>query len=129
MYACFNTTAVPLLVSTTQLNEGDAFRLVVLTNQSTYSPYCSELVVTREVFVSCRAIGDPEPMIDIYREHNDGSQQRYRELYRGNGELVVNHSPIRYGQSVLFHCNASNIASFVNISVNLTYTCKYLIFK
>ena len=110
-------------MTTTELNEDDAFRHVVLPNQSTYSPYCSELL-TSDVIVGCRAIGDPEPTIDIYREHDDGSQQRFYELYRGNGELVVSHSPIRYGQSIVFHCNASNIASFVSISVNLTYTCK-----
>ena len=113
-------------MTTTNLLEDDAIRHIVLPNQSTYSPYCSELL-TSDVIVGCRAIGDPEPTIDIYREHDDGSQQRFYELYRGNGELVVSHSPIRYGQSIVFHCNASNIASFVSISINWTYTCKWFV--
>ena len=115
-------------MTTTEVEEDDAFRHVVLPNEGTYSPYCSELL-TRGVFVSCRAIGDPEPTIDIYREHDDGSPQRFHELYRNNGELVISHTPIRYGESIVFHCNASNIASFVSISVNLTYTCKYIVIE
>ena len=122
----FKTIAVPVFVTTTYLLEDDAFRYIMLPNQNTYSPYCSELL-TRDVLVSCRAIGDPEPTIDIYREHDDGNQQRFYELYRNNGELVVSHSPIRYGENIVFHCNATNIASFVNITINLTYTCKWFV--
>ena len=98
----------------------------MLTNQSTYFPYCSELM-NRDVLVSCRARGDPVPTIDIYRENDDGSQHRFHEIYRANGELVVGLFPINYGETIMFHCNASNIASFISISVNLTYTCKCLL--
>lgn len=98
----------------------------MLNNQTTYSPYCSELV-NRDILVSCRATGNPEPTIDIYIENYNGSQYQFTEVYQGNGELVVSLLPIRYGENVMIHCNASNIVSFVSISVNLTYTCKCLV--
>ena len=114
-------------MTTTQLLESDNFRHVMLTNRNTYSPYCSELV-GREVLVGCRAIGDPVPTIDLYREHGDnGVQQRFHEVHRGNGELVVSITPIKYGENAVFHCNATNIASFVSISIDLTYTCKCIV--
>lgn len=99
----------------------------MLTNQTTYSPYCSELI-NREILLSCRAKGDPEPTIDIYIENDNGSQYQLTEEYQRNGELVVSLLPMRYGDNAMIHCNISNIASFVSISVNLTYTCKCFVF-
>lgn len=116
----------PIFVTTTQLLENNAFRHVMLTNQSTYFPYCSE-PAGRDVLVSCRATGDPVPTIDIYRENHDGSHNRFDEVYRNNGELVVSIFSINYGENITFHCNASNIVSFITITVNLIYTCKCLI--
>ena len=110
-------------MTTTQLVESAVFRHVVLTNQSTYLPYCSGLI-SRDVIVRCRATGDPIPTIDIYRENDDGSQHRFDEVYRGDGEVAIGHFPIKSGENIMFHCNASNIVSYLTISVNLTYTCK-----
>ena len=113
-------------MTSTQLPEINDFRHIRLPDQSTYSPYCSELV-DREGLLGCRATGDPVPTIDIYREHDDGTLQRFDALYQGNGELVVSISPLSYGKTFMYHCIASNTASFVSISVNLTYTCKYIV--
>ena len=113
----------PIFVTTTQLVENDLFRHVVLTNQSTYLPYCSELE-NRDVIVHCRAAGDPVPTVDIYRENDDGSQHRFDEVSRRRGEVAVGLFPIKFGENIMFHCNISNIVSFLIISVNLTYTCK-----
>ena len=113
-------------MTTTNLLSGDALRHIMLPNQSTYSPYCSELL-SRDVLVSCRAEGNPEPTIDIYHITILGTPRRFHEFYRGNGELVVSLLTIQYGEDILILCNASNIASFVYISINLTYTCKWFV--
>ena len=114
-------------MTTTQLRrDDDIYRYIMLPNQSTYFPYCSELVY-REVLLSCRAIGDPEPMIDIYEKTSTGSRRQFHEAYRANGELVAGLLPIRYGENILIYCTASNIASFVSIHISLTYTCKWFV--
>ena len=127
MIIILKTIAVPVFVTTTQLRRrDDLYRYIMLPNQSTYFPYCSELAY-REVLLSCRAIGDPEPTIDIYEVTFTGSPRRFHEVYRRNGELVASLFPIQYGEDILIYCNASNIASFVNVSINLTYTCKWFV--
>ena len=119
----FENIVAPIFVTTTRLVQSDGFRHVLLTDERTYLHYCSELA-PRDVIVQCRAIGDPVPIIDVYRENDDGSQHRFDEVFRGNGEVAVSLFSIKFGENIMFHCNASNIVSFVIISVNLTYTCK-----
>ena len=127
MIIILKTIAVPVFVTTTQLlQQDDLYRYIMLPNQSTYFPYCSELL-HREVLLSCRAIGDPEPTIDIYEVTFTGSLRRFHEPYRRNGEVVASLFPIQYGEDILIYCNASNIVSFVNVSINLTYTCKWFV--
>ena len=121
---CAFFIVAPIFVTTTRLVESDLFRHVVLTNQSTYLPYCSE-IEKRNVIVHCRATGDPVPTIDIYRENDDGSQHRFYEVSRLSGEVAVGLFPINFGENIMFHCNISNIVSYFIRSVNLTYTCKY----
>lgn len=125
-FVFFQITAVPVLHSNTELKESDLLRQVILTDKSTYLPYCSELLY-REVLVSCRATGDPTPAIDIYRENDDGSQTRFYPAFLSDNELAIALLPIGYRENIMLHCNASNIASYVHISVNLTYTCKFSI--
>lgn len=115
----------PIFLSTTHFNEDDLdVNFIKIADPDTYSMYCSHISRTTNVAVSCKAYGVPIPNISIYRESVNGKRRMYPDTFQDEGELVVGVPPLEYGEFIFLHCVASNIVNTVNISINLTYTCK-----
>ena len=95
-------------------------RLIVLSDQISSTEYCSELQ-SKNISVACRAVGIPEPHVDIFVNGNiiDPFDQT-------ENEVVIRLAPILFGEVVMFECQASTMTTTTNIIVNLSYTCKYV---
>ena len=95
-------------------------RLIVLSDQNSSTEYCSELQ-SNNISVACRAVGVPEPRVDIFVNGNIIEPFQQRE-----NEVVIRLAPISFGEVVMFECQASTMTTTTNITVNLSYTCKYV---
>ena len=93
-------------------------RLIVLPEWNSSSGHCSELQ-DRDISVACRAVGIPEPQVNILVNGNISEP-----FVQTGNEVVIRSVPISYGEIVMFNCQASTMTETSNIIVNLTYTCK-----
>ena len=103
-------------ISATESSNGT--RLIMLPNQNSSTDYCSELQ-SKNVSVACRAVGIPEPQVNILVNGNIVEPFQQRE-----NEVVIRLVPISYGEVVMFECQASTMTTTSIITVNLSYTCK-----
>ena len=90
----------------------------MLPDQNSSTDYCSELQ-SRNISVACRAVGIPEPQVDILV-----NGIIVEPFNRTGNEVVIRLAPISYGEAVMFECQASTMKATANIKVNLSYTCK-----
>ncbi len=93
-------------------------RLIVLSDQNSSTEYCSELQ-GRNISVACRAVGIPEPQVDILVNGNIVEPFQQRE-----NEVVIRIAPISFGEVAMFECQASTMTNTTKIILNVTYTCK-----
>ena len=106
--------------SNSTIKSSNDTRLIVLSDQNSSTEYCSELQ-RRNISVACRAIGIPEPQVDIFVNGNIVEPFNRRE-----NEVVIRLPPISFGEVVMFECQASTITTTSDITVNLSYTCTYV---
>ena len=109
-------TVLPIFIPSTIKNIP---RLIMLSDGNSSTEHCSELQ-NKDIFVSCRAVGIPEPQVVILV--NGNIAERFEQ--RGNNEAVITLPPVQYGEVVMFECQASTMTTTSNIIVNLSYTCK-----
>ena len=95
-------------------------RLIVLPEWNSSSGHCSELQ-DRDISVACRAVGIPEPQVNILVNGNISEP-----FVQTGNEVVIRFAPIYNGEVVMFDCQASTMTSTSNIIVDLTYTCKHI---
>ena len=119
----------PTFLSSTRFNEDDpSVNFIRISDPDAYSMYCSYNPPTTNVAVSCKATGIPVPSISIYREDIEGNKRMFLITFQEENdvisEIIVAVPPLSYGKLIILRCVASNIVSTVNISINLTYTCK-----
>ena len=109
------------MFSTTSVIENSSgTRLLMLQNQSSSTDYCSELQ-RRNVSVTCRAVGIPEPQVDILVNGT------IVEPFNGTeNEVVIRLAPTIFGEIVMFECQASTMTTTTSLAVNLSYTCTYV---
>jgi len=121
-------TVSPIFVRSTDLiikniNISNDTELVVLPDWNSNTKYCPELQ-NRDISVTCRAVGIPEPQIDIFVNGNISEPFQQSE---SENEVVIRSVPISYGEVVMFECQASTIENTSTITVNLKYTCKCIV--
>ena len=105
--------------STTSLTQSsDDTRLIIVSDQNSSTEYCSELQ-SKDISVACRAVGIPEPQVDIFVNGNI-----IEPFNRTENEVAIRLAPILYGEVVMFECLASTMTTNASIRINLTYTCK-----
>ena len=92
-------------------------RLIVLSDQNSPTEYCSEQR-SKNISIACRAVGIPEPQVNILVNGNITEPFQQRE-----NEVVIRLSPISFGEEVMFECQASTMTAKTNITVNLSHTC------
>ena len=122
VYVCMlSSTVSPIFVRSTDpiIESNNDNRLIVLSNQN-LSEYCSELQ-SRNISVVCRAVGIPEPQVNILMNGT------IVEPFNGTeNEVVIRLVPISFGELVMFECQASTMTNTTSLAVNLSYTCKYV---
>ena len=113
-------TVSPIYVRSTisTIESSNGTRLIVLSDQNSSTEYCSELQ-SKNISVACRAVGIPEPQVNIFVNGNIVEPFNQTE-----NEVVIRLVPISYGEVVMFECQASTMITTSNITVNLSYTCK-----
>ncbi|XP_065910963.1 uncharacterized protein [Dysidea avara] len=121
--SCYNYYTVPMFLPSTTLNtDTDDLRFVVFSNDDTYTPFCSELQ-NRSLTVTCRVMGDPQPTIEIYGENELGNRLRFHGFFQIADERAIGLDPLKYGEFLKLHCQASNIVTSLTFSITLMYTC------
>ena len=123
-YFLFIQTVPPMFVQPTDpiINNSTNTRIVLLSDLNSSTEYCSDLQ-GKDIFVACRAIGIPEPHIDVLVNGN-----ATEPFGQASSEVVIRLSPIPYGEVVIFECQTSTDTTVLNITVNFTYTCKLVWF-
>lgn len=115
----------PIFLPSTDFHEDNSsVTFIKIADPETYSMFCSYIDFTK-VAVSCKVLGIPLPSISIYRVDTNGKKRMFPPTFQKDSEIIV-VLPLEYGESVLLQCVASNIVSTVTLSINLTYTCKYI---
>ena len=100
------------------INNSTNTRIILLSDLSSSTEYCSDLQ-GKDISVVCRAVGIPEPHIDVLVNGNVTEP-----FGQASSEVVIRLSPIPYGEAVIFECQASTDTTMLNVTVNFTYTCK-----
>ena len=100
------------------INSATDINIILLSDLNLSTEYCSDLQ-GRDISVACRAVGIPEPQIDVLVNGNVTEP-----FEQASSEVAIRLSPIPYGEAVIFECQASTDTSTLNITVNFTYTCK-----
>lgn len=95
-------------------------RLTILSDWNTSTEYCSDLE-RKDIAVLCRAVSIPVAQIRILVNGNF-----VPSIMRSLNEVVVMSAPLSYGEVVTFECQASTETFTSSITINLTYTCKYI---
>ena len=98
-------------------------RFVHFGDDNTYSAFCSEFK-EKLITVSCTVTGNPQPVIEVFRIDFDGSRNNPLETFRSNDEVAIGLNGLKFGEIIILYCRASNIVATLNITFNLTYTCK-----
>ena len=96
-------------------------RLIVLPNWNSSTEYCSELQ-SRDIMIHCKARGIPTPRVEILV--NGNITEPFRRLGDQDHEVFLRLTPISYGEVMTLECQASTKEFTLNVTVNLTYTCK-----
>ena len=121
-YLLFIQTVPPVFVRLTDhaINSSANTRIISLSDSNSSTEYCSDLQ-GKDISVACRAVGIPEPQIDVLVNGNVTEP-----FGQASSEVVIRLSPIPYGEAVIFECQASTDTTTLNITstVNFTYTCK-----
>ena len=119
-YLLFIQTVPPMFVQPTDsiINSAADTRIVLLSDMNLSTEYCSDLQ-GRNISVACRAVGIPEPQVDVLVDGNVTEP-----VEQASNQVVIRLSPIPYGEAVIFECQASTDTTTLNITVNFTYTCK-----
>ena len=119
-YLLFIQLVPPMFVPPTDLiiNSVADTRIILLSDLNSITKYCSDLQ-SNNISVACRAVGIPEPQIDVLVNGNVTEP-----FEQASSEVVIRLSPIPYGEAVIFECQASTDTTTLNITVNFTYTCK-----
>ena len=118
-----SSTVSPIFVRSTNpiIESNNDTRLIVLSDQNSSTEHCSELQ-SKSISVACRAVGIPEPQVNILMNGN------IIEPFNGTeNEVVIRLAPISFGEVVMFECQASTMTTTTSIAVNLSYTCKCII--
>jgi len=123
IYIIYSIVA-PHIVTTRVSKVTTKQRVVAFSNQSTYTPYCSELH-SRAVIVKCRAIGIPQPTVDIFGNNTAGNLN-ITEVYRVIDEVQIRLRSIPFGDVVMLTCQASNVMMKTDIKISLHYSCTYV---
>ena len=97
-------------------------RPIVLSNWNSSTEYCSKLKST-DIAVHCRAVSIPQPQVDIL-VNGIVTEPSFRQDY----EVVVISAPVSYGEVVTFECRVSTETVTSIVAVNLTYTCRYILY-
>ena len=121
-YLLFIQPVPPMFVQPTDpiIDNSTNARIVLLSDLNSSTEYCSDLQ-GKDISVACRAVGIPEPQIDVLVNGNVTEP-----FEQASSEVVIRLSPIPYGEAVIFECQASTDTTTLNITstVNFTYTCK-----
>ena len=113
----------PFLTDRYFLNISKGTRLIVLPNWNSSTEYCSELQ-NKDITVHCKATGVPSPQVEILVNGNITEPFLNQE---NDSQVLIRRAPISYGEVVKLECRAFNMEFTLNVTVNLTYTCKLLI--
>ena len=93
-------------------------RIIFLSDLNSSTEYCSDLQ-NKDISVACRAVGIPEPQVNVLVNGNITEP-----FEQASSEVVIRLPPVPYGETVIFECQASTNTTTLNVTVNLTYTCK-----
>ena len=117
-----SSTVSPIFVWSTDpiIESNNDARLIVLSSQNSSTEYCSELQ-SKIISIACRAVGIPEPQVNILVNGNIIEPFQQRE-----NEVVIRLAPISFEEVVMFECQASTMTTTTSLAVNLSYTCKYV---
>ena len=120
-YLLFIQAVPPMFVRPTDpiINSSANTRIVLLSDLNSSTEYCSDSQGKNISSVACRAVGIPEPQINVLVNGNV-----IEPFEQASSEVVIRLSPIPYGEAVIFECQASTNTTTMNITVNFTYTCK-----
>ena len=110
----------PFLTDRYFLNLSKGTRLIVLPNWNSSTEYCSELQ-NKDITVHCKATGIPSPQVEILVNGNITEPFLNRD---NDSQVLLRRAPISYGEVVKLECRAFNKEFTLNVTVNLTYTCK-----
>ena len=113
----------PFLTDRYFLNISKGTRLIVLPNWNSSTEYCSELQ-NKDITVHCKATGIPRPQVEILVNGNITEPFLHPD---NDSQVLLRRAPISYGEVVKLECRAFNMEFTLNVTVNLTYTCKLLI--
>ena len=100
------------------ISNSDNTRMIFLYDLNSTTEYCSDLQ-SQNISVACRAVGIPEPQVNVLVNGNIAEP-----FVQASNEVVIRLPPVPYGETIVFECQASTNTTTLNISVNLTYTCK-----
>ena len=119
-YLLFIQTVPPMFVRPTNriIKNSTNTRIILLSDLNSSTEHCSDLQ-GKDISVACRAVGIPEPQIDVLVNGNVTEP-----FGQASSEVVIRLSPIPYGEGVIFECQASTDTTTLNITINFTYTCK-----
>ena len=106
-------------------NVSPELRVVILPDHSTYTPYCAELQ-RRPVIITCKGVGIPELIVNIYGNNTFGNLS-ITEIYQVPDEIHIRIDPTSFRDVVMLHCQGSTTMMKVDIMVNLTYSCMYML--
>ena len=107
--------------TTTLVRSNNDTRLIDLSDQNSSTEFCSELQ-RRIISVACRAVGIPEPQVDIF-VNGDIIEPFNRTEFEVENEVVIRLAPISFEEVVMFECRASTMTTTTSLAVNLSYTC------
>ena len=107
------------------INISKGTRLIVLPNWNSSTEYCSELQ-NKDITVHCKATGVPDPQIEILVNGMSNITQKFYNS-DNDSQLLIKIAPISYGEVMKLECRAFTTEFTLNVTVNLTYTCKLLI--
>ena len=113
----------PFLTDKYFLSISKGTRLIVLPNWNSSTEYCSELQ-NKDITVHCKATGVPSPQVEILVNGNITEPFLNRD---NDSQVLIRRAPISYGEVVKLECRAFTTEFTLNVTVNLTYTCKLLI--